>query len=151
MRYYKAVSKAGKNKPDKITYIQRGDNGILLVRVRRVQLDRVFHPSISICTQWYFDNYIFEWVIEEITEDQFYDKFHEVTNIIKEFNLKNKSSEFMAKIASICKSKALYYEFLEIIKTLENYSLNASEMRVFPYKSNLKIQKIKANSLINMS
>jgi len=86
MRYYKAVSKAGKNKPDKITYIQRGDNGILLVRVRRVQLDRVFHPSISICTQWYFDNYIFEWVIEEITEDQFYDKFHEVTNIIKEFN-----------------------------------------------------------------
>jgi hypothetical protein len=85
-RYFKLVSKAGGADPDKIMYVERSDDAVVLVREKRIQLDRVFGPSISTSTINHFDTHLFKTVNSEITKELFYKKFDEVSNILRNYN-----------------------------------------------------------------
>ena len=71
-------------------------------------------------------------------------------NSISQENTDDNSGEFILEIANVCKDCGLYQEALDFILKAEDYSLDVNELKVYPYKHNQKLLKLKANCLTRL-
>lgn len=76
--------------------------------------------------------------------------FKKMTKNILDENVTAENSEYLLEIARLHKDNGFYDEAIKIAEKLENYSIDADGIKVFPYKRNMKLDKIKANSLTRL-
>ena len=71
-------------------------------------------------------------------------------NLISQENTDDNSGEFILEIANVCKDYGLYQEAINFILKAEDYSLDVNGLKVYPYKHNQKLLKLKANCLTRL-
>ncbi|MEI2397027.1 adenylate/guanylate cyclase domain-containing protein [Paenibacillus phytohabitans] len=66
---------------------------------------------------------------------------------IKQEHIEGRSGQYIMELADICKEFGFYNEAIDLIRDAENYYLDVNDIKVYPFRHQKRLLKIKANCL----